>query len=132
MTKNFQISEFACKGNLKGCECKMTANVKNNILKLAEQLQILRDYLGVPIKINSGFRCADYNDNHVNGAKHSQHKLGKAADIVAESKHPLELYRLIAELIEMKILNFGGVGKYNTFTHVDIRNQKVRFDKTTK
>ena len=67
MTKNFQISEFECKGNLKGCECKMTANVKNNLLKLAEQLQILRDYLGVPIKINSGFRCADYNDNHING-----------------------------------------------------------------
>jgi len=65
MTKNFKISEFECKGNLKGCECKMTANVKNNLLKLAEQLQILRDYLGVPIKINSGFRCADYNDNFV-------------------------------------------------------------------
>ena len=51
---------------------------------------------------------------------------------MAESKHPFELYRLIDELIEMKILNFGGVGKYNTFTHVDIRDQKVRFDKTTK
>ena len=90
----------------------------------------MRNYLGVPIKIISGFRCADYNDNFVNGAKYSQHKLGKAADIVAESKHPLELYRLIDELIEMKILNFGGVGKYNTFTHVDIRDEKVRFDKT--
>ena len=45
MTKNFNISEFQCKGNLKDCECKMTANVKNNISKLAEQLQILRDYL---------------------------------------------------------------------------------------
>ena len=31
MTKNFQISEFACKGNLKGCESKITDNVKNNL-----------------------------------------------------------------------------------------------------
>ena len=131
MTKNFNISEFQCKGNLKDCECKMTANVKNNISKLAEQLQILRDYICEPIKINSGFRCAEYNDNHVKGAKNSQHKIGKAADIVAQSKHPLELYNIINELIDRKILYFGGLGKYNTFTHVDIRDNKVRFDKTT-
>ena len=55
----------------------MTADVKNNVFKLAEQLQILRDKVKKPIKINSAFRCANYNDNVIKGAKHSQHKLAK-------------------------------------------------------
>ena len=77
MTKNFLISEFACNcGN-----CKISADVKNNIIKLADQLQILRDKVQKPIKINSAYRCVNYNDNVVKGAKHSQHKLGKAADL---------------------------------------------------
>jgi len=130
MTKNFKISEFKCKGNLKGCECKMTADVKNNIIKVADQLQILRDKINKPIKINSAYRCADYNDNIVKGAKHSQHKLGKAVDIVVDGMTPNEVHKLVCEMIELGQLNFGGVGKYNTFTHLDIRDYTARWDYT--
>ena len=70
MTKNFKINEFKCNcGN-----CKISADVKNNLIKLADQLQILRDKVQKPIEINSGYRCANYNDNVVKGAKHSRHK----------------------------------------------------------
>ena len=46
MTKNFTISEFECKGG----DCKISAEVKNNLIKLADQLQILRDKVKKPIK----------------------------------------------------------------------------------
>ena len=128
MTKNFSISEFECNcGN-----CKMTADVKNNVFKLAEQLQILRDKVKKPIKINSGFRCVSYNDNVIKGAKRSQHKLGKAADIVVIGMTPKELQELVCEMVECDELNFGGIGKYNTFTHLDIRDKKSRWDYTKK
>ena len=128
MTKNFSISEFECNcGN-----CKMTADVKNNVFKLAEQLQILRDKVKKPIKINSAFRCANYNDNIIKGAKHSQHKLGKAADIVVIGMTPNEVHELVCEMVECDELNFGGIGKYNTFTHLDIRDKKSRWDYTKK
>ena len=61
MTKNFSISEFECKGG----KCKISADIKNNLIKFADQLQILRDKVKKPIKINSGYRCANYNDNVV-------------------------------------------------------------------
>lgn len=110
----------------------MTADVKNNVFKLAEQLQILRDKVKKPIKINSAFRCANYNDNVINGAKHSQHKLGKAADIVISGMTPNEVYKLVCEMVQCDELNFGGIGKYNTFTHLDIRDKKSRWDYTKK
>ena len=110
----------------------MTADVKNNVFKLAEQLQILRDKVKEPIKINSAFRCANYNDNVIKGAKHSQHKLGKAADIVISGMTPNEVHKLVYEMIECDELNFGGIGKYNTFTHLDIRDKKSRWDYTKK
>ena len=128
MTKNFSISEFECKGG----NCKMTADVKNNVFKLAEQLQILRDKVKKPIKINSAFRCANYNDNVIKGAKHSQHKLGKAADIVVSGMTPNDVHKLVCEMVESGELNFGGIGKYNTFTHLDIRDKKSRWDYTKK
>lgn len=128
MTKNFSISEFECKGG----NCKMTADVKNNVFKLAEQLQILRDKVKKPIKINSAFRCANYNDNVIKGAKHSQHKLGKAADIVVIGMTPNEVHKLVCQMVECGELNFGGIGKYNTFTHLDIREKKSRWDYTKK
>ena len=128
MTKNFSISEFQCNCG----DCKISADVKNNLIKLADQLQILRDKVQKPIKINSAYRCANYNDNVVKGAKHSQHKLGKAADIVINGMTPNDVHELVCEMVELGQINFGGIGKYNTFTHLDIRDYKARWDYTKK
>ena len=124
MTKNFTISEFECKGG----DCKISADVKNNLIKLADQLQILRDKVNKPIKINSGYRCANYNDNIVKGSKNSRHKKGQAADIVIKGMTPNEVYELVCEMVELGQLRFGGIGQYNTFTHVDIRDYSAGWD----
>ena len=125
MTKNFKIKEFECK-----CECDMPLEVYENIIKLASQLQFLRDYTGRPITINSAYRCPNYNDNVIKGAKHSQHKLGKAADITIQSLKPAEVYALIEELIDMGHLLQGGLGLYEEkgFVHYDIRKTKARWN----
>ena len=127
MTKNFQIHEFECNcGN-----CKITADVKNNLIKLADQLQILRDKVQKPIKINSAYRCESWNQKN-GGAKNSQHKLGKAADIVINGMTPNEVHELVCKMADNGQLGFGGIGKYETFTHVDIRDYKARWDYTKK
>jgi len=115
LTSNFNKSEFDCKSG-----ADMPQEVFNNIQKLANQLQIIRNKVSVPIKINSGYRSPDYNDNVVKGSKNSQHKLGKAADIVIDGYTPDEVADLIEELIENGDILQGGLGRYNTFTHYDI------------
>ena len=75
MTKNFTKEEFDCNDG-----SEMPINVYHNIVKVANQLQVLRDELGKPIHINSAYRSEDYNQS-IGGVKNSKHLLGKASDI---------------------------------------------------
>lgn len=122
LSKNFSKKEFDCK-----CGCEMPLDVLYNIQKLANQLQIIRTLTGQSIKINSGYRCKKHN-NLIGGSKNSQHILGKASDIVIRDISPNNLTDLIDELISKGKILQGGLGRYNTFTHYDIRKRKARWD----
>ena len=56
---------------------KVVENLRSLCL---EVLQPLRDYVGAPVHINSGYRCLELN-MAVGGVKNSQHCRGEAADI---------------------------------------------------
>ena len=56
---------------------KVIENLRNLCF---EVLQPLRDYVGAPVVINSGYRCPKLNEA-VGGVKNSQHCRGEAADI---------------------------------------------------
>lgn len=122
MTKNFKIQEFECK-----CGCKMPADVKLNIVKLANQLQILRDFIKKPITIINAYRCAKHN-KAVGGVPNSQHVLGKAADIKVSGTAPKTVSETINKLAETGNMLQGGIGTYSSFTHYDIRKTKARWD----
>jgi len=127
LTKNFNISEFNCKGNLDSCDCKMSDEVYNNIKELAENLQIVRDELQEPIKINSAYRCESWNVLN-KGSLKSQHLQGKAADIVVKNFTPDEVANAIDKLQQGGFIKCGGLGRYSTFTHIDIRGTEARWD----
>lgn len=126
MTKNFKRQEFDCK-----CGCKMPIEVYENVIKLAGNLQSLRDYLGRPIKINSAYRCPKHNKK-IGGVETSQHILGKAADITVQSLKPIEVYAIIEDLIDFGVMLQGGLGLYDTFVHYDIRKTRARWDYSNK
>ena len=119
LTKNFSKEEFDCH-----CGCEMPSLVLSNVSLLASQLEILRDCFGTPIHVNSGYRCIDHNKS-IGGAAKSQHLLGKAADIVVENYEPEYVADNTEYLIEVGELSIMGLGRYNTFTHVDIRDSKT-------
>jgi len=60
-------------------------------------LQPLRDALGTPIKINSGYRCPSVN-KAIGGATNSQHMTGQAADIIDLTNGNEYLFKKIKEL----------------------------------
>ena len=129
LTQNFNKSEFDCK-----CGCEMPKKVLDNIKILAEQLQAIRTISEQPIQINSAYRCVKHNANlkPKPGAKNSQHILGKAADIVIKGYTAEETYELLDELMHYNTILQGGLGKYNSFTHYDIRGKEARWDFTKK
>lgn len=60
-------------------------------------LQPLRDALGAPVKINSGYRCPALN-TAIKGSKSSQHMSGQAADIMDFTNGNEYLFKKIKEL----------------------------------
>ena len=122
MTKNFTKEEFDCNDG-----SEMNIAIYHNVVKVANQLQILRNYIGKPITINSGYRSEEYNAD-VGGVKSSQHVMGRAADIVVKGMTPLAVHTTIELLIEKGDMLQGGLGLYDSFVHYDIRGTKARWN----
>jgi uncharacterized protein YcbK (DUF882 family) len=125
MTKNFTLE-----GDLNKPDFELTAEVRANLFELATNLEVLRAHFNMPIIVNSGYRSQKHNQL-VNGSKTSQHLLGKAADIAIKGVPSAEVADAIEFLIEVGLMKEGGIGRYNTFTHYDIRGTKARWDFST-
>lgn len=62
-------------------------NVRKNICALVgEVLEPLRELVGMPIYVTSGYRCKELN-KVLKGSKNSQHMKGEAADITTNDKY---------------------------------------------
>lgn len=126
LTKDFYLDEFECRD-----KSDINLEVFNNILELADNMQLIRDYLGKPITINSAYRSPSYNKK-IGGAKLSQHIIGNACDFTVKGFTPDEVADKLEELIKDLTISQGGIGRYDTFTHYDIRGIKSRWDLRTK
>lgn len=124
LTANFRAGEFASRGQLPS-----DARVQAAITKLAQALQVLRDEVGKPITVISGWRSAAHNAA-VGGAKASRHMIGDAADIIVQGMSSVEVYRTIERLQAEGKMPAGGAhayrGKY-PFTHYDCRGWNARW-----
>ena len=108
-TKNFRVSEFACK------HCGEN-KIAQDVIDMA---QIIRDELGLPVKVNSGYRCDAHNKN-VGGVKGSRHTKGHAADFSC-SLGAKAMFRAIQKLHkDGKLPMLGYCICYPSFCHVDI------------
>lgn len=121
LSKNFAVREVACRC---GCgQCKIEP-------ELIANLQVLRDEAGVPLVINSGYRCESHN-RRVGGSPRSQHMHGRAVDI-----RPIGMsLSQLCQLAE-KIPGFaqGGIGYYphRGFLHVDVRSTPARWTEVSR
>lgn len=113
LTKNFQVKEFACKDN------------SDKILidtDLVDILQKVRDHFNQPVTLNSAYRSPSHN-RAVGGVSNSQHVYGTAADTVVKNVSPVE----VSKYVEFLMSDRGGIGLYTTFTHIDVRSWRSRW-----
>lgn len=100
MGKYFTIAELCRseKADQHGINNKCNKQQAEQLKQLIENvLDPLRELYGKPIKVNSGFRCAELN-KLVGGKPTSQHLRGEAADITAGSREEnKKLFQLIKE-----------------------------------
>lgn len=115
--RHFRREEFGCK-----CKGKCGGFPMEPDRALVTLLDEIRAELGKPIFINSAIRCPEHN-SAVGGVTNSQHLLGKAADIRAPEISP----ETLAALAEKKLTGRGGIGVYDNFVHIDVRDAKARW-----
>jgi uncharacterized protein YcbK (DUF882 family) len=114
LTKSFVLSEFNCNDGT-----PVPPELVPNVIELSKQLQALRDDIGEPLTILSGFRTVAWNAR-VGGKVKSQHLYARAADLTCKSLKPRELKARIEKLIKAKKMKDGGIGLYPGFVHYDI------------
>jgi hypothetical protein len=87
------------------------------VTKVADEA---RHRLGKAVKINSAYRSPAYN-RAISGASKSIHVLGGALDL---SGSPATLHKILTEMRREGLFR-GGIGRYKTFTHVDVRGKNA-------
>ena len=115
LTPHIHLREMEC-----GCGACPRTPVDLDHLR---RLETLRARLGGrPIRITSGYRCRRHNAA-VGGHPTSEHMEGLATDVVVDGRAP-DVVAAVAEDV-----GFGGLGRYDTFTHLDGRVRLSRWDR---
>ena len=114
LSPHFRVREFACRDG------SDQVKIDSGLVELLEQI---RAAAGGAVVIHSGYRTPAYN-RKVGGARYSQHIQGTAADIAVRGASPL----LVGQIAEHYLQSRGGIGVYQTFTHVDTRTSRARWD----
>lgn len=121
LTPNFNLNEFHCSDGT-----AVPSALVPNVEKLATALQVLRDHIGKPIRITSGYRTPTYNER-IGGKKASYHLKAMAADFKVEGMTPRVLASKIESLIAQGRMPAGGLGVYASFVHYDTRGRNNRW-----
>ena len=114
LSTNFKVKEFACKDG------SDTVFINTELVEL---LQRVRTHFGKALNITSGYRTDAYNKK-VGGVTYSQHMYGSAADIYINGISPKDIYKYIDALYPNEL----GLGLYNSFVHVDVRDNRSRWN----
>ena len=114
LSTNFRVREFACQDG---------SDVIFVSPELISLLQKIRTHFGKAVTITSAYRTPPHNKS-VGGTTYSQHQYGTAADIKVSGVSP----KKVAAYAETLLVNKGGIGTYDTFTHIDVRADRSRWN----
>ena len=114
LSTNFKVREFACSD---GSDPIFIDS------ELVTVLQKIRTHFGKAVTVTSAYRTPPHNKS-CGGTSYSQHLYGKAADIKVSGVSP----QTVAAYAEKLLPGNGGIGIYNTFTHIDVRTTQARWN----
>lgn len=77
-------------------------------------LDPLREALGAPVIITSGYRSPDVN-RKVKGSKTSQHVMGQAADLIVPGK---SVHQVCTKIVQLKLPFDQLIYEFGSWTHV--------------
>ena len=126
LTPHFALREFIVSATAMkhGIDNRPTPEVVENLKRLCQHtLEPLREKLGLPIIITSGFRTKALNDIIVHASRKSQHMTGQAADfyipeVSGNLSHRERLILAFRTIITNPEVDFDQLILYPNFIHV--------------
>jgi len=122
LSDNFSMSELlrSDMAARRGYIMEPSERVAMNLRRLCQDLlQPIRDLVGVPVLINSGYRD-EYVNRLVGGAANSAHKFGRAADIRVAGMEAAEL----ADIIENTNIGYDKmILEFGQWIHIQVSKQ---------
>ncbi len=135
-TPHFELHEFISsrKAREHGLDNTPPAEAVENLRALCvHTLEPLREALGLPIIITSGYRCKALNHLLVNHSTKSQHMNGEAADFVVQGNNRRELLiKAFRQMILDENISFDQLIIYPGFIHVSYTSRRKNRQKLTR
>lgn len=126
LSPHFVIEEFDCRD---GTKCREADHVGLEYL-CRTYLEPLRKKFG-PVHINSGYRSKAYNAKIGGAAKsfhiYDEHSNDQACDITCQKGTPRQWHSTAAWIRTNKRSGRGGLGLYDRFVHIDLREQTANW-----
>lgn len=127
LTPHFTLNELCCTTHkdLAKTNLEEAKKIMGRMYMLAGFAERVREIIGKPIIINSGFRCVKLN-NAVGGSLSSQHLYAEAIDIRVSGKTSNEVFQIIAASdlkYDQLILEKAGNAQW---VHVSIGSKKEK------
>lgn len=144
LSPHFKLKEFveSPTANKYGIDNTPSLEIVNNLRHLCEgTLEPLREAMGLPIIITSGYRCKELNELITHHSNTSQHMAGQAVDfyvgdglisdfkfqVSSESRREL-LIKAFRLILTLESITFDQVIIYPSFIHVsfvsNVRNRR--------
>ena len=133
LTPHFALREFTKSATAMkhGIDNRPTPEVVENLKRLCQHtLEPLREKLGLPIIITSGFRTKALNDIIVHASRKSQHMTGQAADfyipeVSGNLSHRDRLILAFRTIITNPEVDFDQLILYPNFIHVSFVSKET-------
>ena len=126
LTPNFTLEELSCTNTqYKEENISAAKKIMGRMYQLAGFAERVREIIGKPLIINSGFRCVKLN-NAVGGSLTSQHLYAEAIDIRVNGKSCKEVFQIIVSSdlkYDQLILERSGTAQW---VHVSIGSKKEK------
>ncbi|AVQ30318.1 D-Ala-D-Ala carboxypeptidase family metallohydrolase [Fusobacterium varium] len=98
---------------------------KDNILYTASRMDLIREYLGIPLIVLSWFRSEELNIA-VKGSKTSAHRIGMAVDVYSNKMTSKDIYNKLIGAQAEGVLQFDQLIYYpkQNFVHIGFKLNK--------
>ena len=93
---------------------EVTPEILNNLKKLCQKADEIREFYKKPIVVTSGLRPEWYNKKIDNASPNSKHITGEAMDFVMTGVSPKQILK------DFNTKWNGGLGTYPTWNHLDV------------